>query len=128
MLLAMADFFGRLRPLAAKALAFYCGTREKDAHTIIDLAMYNYEELKDLVNHRSYKLRKKLDLILNRLFREKWLPLYSMVTFTRMPYHQVVQERRRQDKVMSVLRNSMLTITAAGVIMGLYCAQRKRLF
>ncbi|EPB66962.1 hypothetical protein ANCCEY_13948 [Ancylostoma ceylanicum] len=82
-----------------KALSLYSESRVKDAHTIIDLAMYNYEELKDLVNHRSYKLRKKLDLFLNRIFSNRWLPLYSMVTFTRMPYHEIVEERKRQDKV-----------------------------
>ncbi|KAJ1360008.1 Kynurenine 3-monooxygenase [Parelaphostrongylus tenuis] len=52
----------------SKALSMYSEKRVKDTHTIIDLAMYNYEELKDLVNHPSYKLRKKLDLFLNRIF------------------------------------------------------------
>ncbi|KHJ93126.1 hypothetical protein OESDEN_06969 [Oesophagostomum dentatum] len=59
-------------------------------------------KLKDLVNHRLYKLRKKLDLFLNRLFPNKWIPLYSMVTFTRTPYHQIVEERKRQDRLTNV--------------------------
>ncbi|KAK6024533.1 hypothetical protein OSTOST_09657 [Ostertagia ostertagi] len=90
-----------MAPFYAKTLAMYSENRVKDAHTIIDLAMYNYEELKDLVNHRSYKLRKKLDLFLNWLFPKTWIPRYSMVTFTRMPYHQIVEDRRWQDKVNS---------------------------
>lgn len=60
--------------------------------------MYLFQ-LKDLVNHPSYKLRKKFDLFLNRLFPNWWIPLYSMVTFTRIPYHEVVEKRKWQDKV-----------------------------
>jgi len=78
----------------------YSNRRWIDAHTINDLAMYNYQELKDLVNKLSYKLRKKLDLFLNRFFPNCWIPLYSMVTFTRMPYHEIVEERKRQDRVL----------------------------
>ncbi|KAE9421626.1 hypothetical protein Angca_006372, partial [Angiostrongylus cantonensis] len=84
-----------------KTLSMYSEKRVKDAHAIIDLAMYNYEELKDLVNHPSYKLRKKLDLFLNRIFPKSWIPLYSMVTFTRIPYHQVMEDRGWQDEVRS---------------------------
>ncbi|CAJ0590327.1 unnamed protein product [Cylicocyclus nassatus] len=107
-----------------KSLAYYSDKRVKDAHTINDLAMYNYEELKDLVNHRSYKLRKKIDLFLNRFFADKWMPLYSMVTFSRMPYHKIVEERKRQDKVLSIFRRG-LAITTAAVLVGLYCARKK---
>uniref|UniRef100_A0A158P8W2 Kynurenine 3-monooxygenase n=1 Tax=Angiostrongylus cantonensis TaxID=6313 RepID=A0A158P8W2_ANGCA len=85
-----------------KTLSMYSEKRVKDAHAIIDLAMYNYEELKDLVNHPSYKLRKKLDLFLNRIFPKSWIPLYSMVTFTRIPYHQVMEDRGWQDEVRSI--------------------------
>ncbi|PIO77011.1 hypothetical protein TELCIR_00901 [Teladorsagia circumcincta] len=111
--------------LLAKTLAMYSETRVKDAHTIIDLAMYNYEELKDLVNHRSYKLRKKLDLFLNRLFPKTWIPRYSMVTFTRMPYHQIVEDRRWQDKILSRLQFSFVSIAAALTVIGLYSARRR---
>ncbi|EYC36102.1 hypothetical protein Y032_0934g3109 [Ancylostoma ceylanicum] len=114
--------------IPAKALSLYSESRVKDAHTIIDLAMYNYEELKDLVNHRSYKLRKKLDLFLNRIFSNRWLPLYSMVTFTRMPYHEIVEERKRQDKVLSRLRNSAVSMAALGALLLIYCGKKKHLF
>jgi len=63
--------------------------------------MYNYEELKDLVNRRGYKMRRCFDLWLNRLLPTWWIPLYSMVTFNRIPYHRVVEIKAWQDKVMS---------------------------
>lgn len=79
--------------------AEYSLARCRDAHVINDLAMYNYNELKDLVNHWGYKLRKRLDLFLNRHLGAAWTPLYSMVTFTRTPYHRVVELRQQQDRV-----------------------------
>ncbi|KAK5986954.1 FAD-dependent monooxygenase [Trichostrongylus colubriformis] len=108
-----------------KALEMYSENRVKDTHTIIDLAMYNYEELKDLVNHSSYKLRKKIDLFLNQLFPKTWIPRYSMVTFTRMPYHQVVEERQWQDKILSRLQLSFASIAAVLTIIGLYHVRRR---
>ncbi|CAD5222639.1 unnamed protein product [Bursaphelenchus okinawaensis] len=62
-----------------RAVRTYSDRRWKDAHTINDLAMYNYNELKDLVNQFGYKLRKKLDLSLNKYLGPTWIPLYSMI-------------------------------------------------
>ncbi len=56
-------------------------------------------QLRDLVNHLSFKIRKKIDLFLNRCFPRHWIPLYSMVTFTCIPYHEAVARRQWQDKV-----------------------------
>ncbi|CAI4224799.1 unnamed protein product [Auanema sp. JU1783] len=100
----------------AEAVELYSKRRVRDAHTINDLAMYNYEELKDLVNHKSYKLRKKLDLFLNKWLPNTWVPLYSMVTFTRIPYSQVVEDRKWQDKILSRFSNvALLSIGGAGI-------------
>uniref|UniRef100_A0AC35TMR8 Kynurenine 3-monooxygenase n=2 Tax=Rhabditophanes sp. KR3021 TaxID=114890 RepID=A0AC35TMR8_9BILA len=79
----------------------YSEVRCKDCHTINDLAMYNYNELKDLVNKFSYKLRKKFDLAMNRLFPSSWIPLYSMVSFTTIPYSKIVENRKWQDCMIS---------------------------
>ncbi|KAI6189760.1 Kynurenine 3-monooxygenase [Aphelenchoides bicaudatus] len=94
----------------------YSKKRWVDAHTINDLAMYNYQELKDLVNKIPYKLRKKLDLFLNRLFPKSWIPLYSMVTFTRTPYRDIVAERKHQDKVLRQVGQLIGLSIAAGVL------------
>ena len=31
---------------------------------------------------------------------DKWIPLYSMVTFSDMPYHHALAEGRKQEKIM----------------------------
>lgn len=102
--------------------------------------MYNYEELKDLVNHSSYKMRKKFDLFLNKWMPNTWIPLYSMVTFTRIPYSQVVENRKWQDKVgsrrfsrllLQVLQRmrSVFTVgTIAVIVGGVICAKKHGVF
>merc|ERR1719195_698504 len=55
-----------------KALSVYSVTRNPDNKAIVDLAMYNYIEMRDLVNSRTFLMRKKLDDILNVLFPRSW--------------------------------------------------------
>ena len=79
-------------------------TRVKDLHAIVDLSMYNYREMSHLVTQRSYLWRKKIDNVLYRLMPAWWIPLYTMVTFTRIPYHQCIDLRDRQDRILKVFR------------------------
>lgn len=58
-----------------------------------------------LVTTRKYIWRKKLDNFLNKLFPKYWMPLYSMVTFSRIRYSEVIKRREQQDKVMQCFSN-----------------------
>jgi kynurenine 3-monooxygenase len=66
--------------------------------------MYNYREMRHLVTQRSFYWRKKIDDFLYRFVPNWWIPLYTMVTFTRIPYKQCLDSRRRQDKILKILR------------------------
>ncbi|CAJ0577171.1 unnamed protein product, partial [Mesorhabditis spiculigera] len=126
--LVLSEIIDKCQNDIPRALRMYSETRVKDAHNIIDLAMYNYEELKDLVNHTSYKLRKKLDLILNRWLPRTWIPLYSMVTFTRIPYSQVVQYRKWQDDFLRRVHTTVfLTLLVGGSTLGYFFLKRRNI-
>ena len=56
-----------------------------------------------LVTTRKYKLRKYLDKYLNSLFPKSWIPLYTMVTFSRLRYSECVKMRQKQDEVRKYL-------------------------
>lgn len=79
-------------------------TRVKDAHAIVDLSMYNYQEMRHLVTKRSFYWRKKIDNFLYRIIPQWWIPLYTMVTFTRTPYKQCLELRQRQDNILKAIR------------------------
>lgn len=75
--------------------------RVPNCHAIIDLAMYNYIEMRDLVNRKSFLVRKWFDNKMSALLPEQWQPLYTMVTFSRTPYQKCLNDRRWQDQMIN---------------------------
>eukprot|EP01135_Chromosphaera_perkinsii_P006762 Nk52_evm10s578 gene=Nk52_evmTU10s578 len=75
-------------------------TRKEDAHAICDLAMYNYVEMRSSVNSKWFLFRKHVDNILHRIFPNTFIPLYTMVAFTRIPYATVVRSSSIQSKLV----------------------------
>lgn len=55
--------------------------------------------MRDLVNRRSFLLRKSLDSFLFKLMPKIWVPLYTSVTFSNMRYHKCIENKKWQDKV-----------------------------
>ena len=49
--------------------------------------------MRDLVNKKSFLVRKQLDNLLYWLFPSRWVPLYTSVTFSRMRYSKAAQHR-----------------------------------
>ena len=64
--------------------------------------------MRDLVMKKSFIVRKYVDTALNWLFPNNWIPLYSTVTFSRMPYRDCIKNKAWQDKVMKVKLNKIL--------------------
>lgn len=85
----------------AKVLSEFTAVRQKDAEAICDLAMYNYIEMRDLVNRSSFLWRKRLDSILFWLFPNFWIPLYNAVTFSRIRYSTCIQHKEFQDRIIT---------------------------
>ena len=79
--------------------------RVDDANAIADLALRNFVEMRDLVADPDFLLRKKIEAKLHQLFPEKWIPLYTMVTFSHIPYHKALQVGQKQDKIMKEIMN-----------------------
>ncbi|KPM09688.1 kynurenine 3-monooxygenase-like protein [Sarcoptes scabiei] len=88
------------KPLGS-VLGEYTTKRVDNCHAIIDLAMYNYIEMRALVNRKTFLLRKSFDNLMHRMFPNFWTPLYSMVTFSRTPYHKCIQDKKWQDEIIN---------------------------
>jgi kynurenine 3-monooxygenase len=82
------------------ALAEYTETRNKDAETICDLAMYNYVEMRSHVTSKWFLMKKKIDNFLHWVMPSTFIPLYSMVTFSNIPYHIARERWHWQDKMI----------------------------
>lgn len=74
--------------------------RKPDADAIADLAMRNFVEMRDLTGNTDFLLRKKIEAKFSRNNPGKWMPLYSMVTFSDIRYSDALKEGQRQDRIM----------------------------
>jgi kynurenine 3-monooxygenase len=82
------------------ALAAYQHARLANANAIADLALQNFVEMRDLVADPKFLLRKKIEARLHNLFPAQWVPLYTMVTFSHLPYAEALRIGHLQDAVM----------------------------
>jgi kynurenine 3-monooxygenase len=75
--------------------------RKPDADAIADLALDNFVEMRDLVGDPKFLLRKKIEAKLHQLFPDRWIPLYTMVTFRDdIRYSEALKIGVRQKQIM----------------------------
>jgi kynurenine 3-monooxygenase len=80
-----------------RAFAEYFSRRKENADALADLALENFIEMRDKTASRAFRAKKKLDHFLEALLPGIYLPLYMMVTFTRIPYSAAAKRARAQD-------------------------------
>lgn len=74
--------------------------RVDDGNAIADLALYNYIEMRDLAGDEDFLLRKKIERKFSDMYPNKWMPLYSQVTFSHIPYSEALAAGNKQRKIM----------------------------
>lgn len=74
--------------------------RKPNGDAIADLALQNYIEMRDLVGDAMFLLRKKIEKKIYAKYPNKWVPLYSMVTFSHTPYSDALAIGKKQEKIM----------------------------
>lgn len=75
-------------------------TRKKDGDAIAELALRNFIEMRDLVADEMFLLRKKIEKKIYEKHPNKWMPLYSQVTFSHIPYSEALAAGNQQEKIM----------------------------
>ena len=83
-----------------RAFAEYFSRRKENADALADLAVHNFIEMRDKTASKTFRAKKKLDHLLEGLLPGIYLPLYTMVTFTRIPYAEAARRARRQDRIV----------------------------
>jgi kynurenine 3-monooxygenase len=79
--------------------------RKPDADAIAELAMRNYIEMRDSVADPNFILRKKIEANLHEKYGQRWIPLYSQVTFSHIRYSEALREGKRHDRIMQRVMN-----------------------
>ncbi len=83
-----------------RAFAEYFQRRKVNADALADLALENFIEMRDKTASRAFRAKKKLDHFLEAALPGIYLPLYTMVTFTRIPYGDAARRARLQDRIV----------------------------
>src|SRR5882724_5689239 len=83
-----------------RAFAEYFARRKENADALADLAIGNFIEMRDKTASRTFRAKKKLDHLLEAALPGIYLPLYTMVTFTRIPYAEAAKRARVQDRII----------------------------
>ena len=84
-----------------RAFAEFARKRKPDADAIAELAMRNFVEMRDLTAQPEFLLQKKIEARFSALHPGQWMPLYSQVTFSHIPYAQALAAGKRQDALMA---------------------------
>ncbi|GAB4232840.1 MAG: NAD(P)/FAD-dependent oxidoreductase [Ekhidna sp.] len=83
----------------------FSSSRKKDADAISELALHNFIEMRDHVGDPLFLKRKELEGRLQEKYPEEWIPLYSMVTFSDLPYSEALRLGKIQSKIMKEVLN-----------------------
>ena len=84
----------------------YEKARKPNTDAIADLCIQHFVEIRDLVGQPQFLLRKQIERKLNQLAPEHYASLYSMITFSCMPYTEALRIDREQsalvDRIMTI--------------------------
>lgn len=84
-----------------KILPEYQSLRKPDGDAIADLAIANFIEMRDKTADPKFLLQKKIEARFNEKYPDKWIPLYSMVTYSpHIRYSTALKEGMRQEAIM----------------------------
>ena len=81
----------------------FCLSRKKDADSILDLSLDNYRVMRSDVLDDIHIKKQKLSFLLNNDFPDYFIPLYTMVSFTSIPYSIALKRGNIQDMILDEL-------------------------
>lgn len=84
-----------------KILSEFQDLRKPDADAIADLAVENFIEMSAKTADPKFLLQKKIEAKLHKKYASKWIPAYSLVTFSPELRYSVAKKRgMAQEKIM----------------------------
>ncbi len=85
------------------AFAAYYSERKEHVDVLQRLCVDNFVEMRDHTGSKWFLLRKKTEKMLSKIFPSWYVPLYNMVTHTRIRYVDAVRRARMQKQVCALV-------------------------
>src|SRR6266403_1309895 len=98
--IVLDECLGKFPDDRERAFAEYFSRRKENADALADLAIRNFIEMRDKTASKTFRAKRKLDHFLEATLPGIYLPLYTMVTFTRIPYAEAARRARLQDRIV----------------------------
>ncbi len=95
------------------ALPMYQERRRANAEAIAQLAKENFIEMRDKVGSRSFLLARRLEHGIEKVLPGTYLSRYEMVSFTTIPYAEVMERARKQQRILAVAAGGAVLAVAA---------------
>tara|TARA_B100000579_G_scaffold438045_1_gene471346 strand:+ start:10268 stop:11611 length:1344 start_codon:yes stop_codon:yes gene_type:complete len=71
-----------------------------DTSAMQDLSISNFLEMRKKTTSKSFLLQKQIESWFSEKYPDKWNPLYSMVTFSDIPYSVALKRGKTQNDIM----------------------------
>tara|TARA_B110000459_G_scaffold202798_1_gene256925 strand:+ start:37 stop:1374 length:1338 start_codon:yes stop_codon:yes gene_type:complete len=89
-----------------KTFKEYQEIRKPDGDALQDLSLDNYYVMRDHVADEKFLLQKKIEAKIHELHPDKWIPLYSQVSFSNIRYSEAYKRGKIQEEIMQKVMSS----------------------
>ena len=96
----LADLMQKYNEDWEKIFPEYSVIRKPDGDALQDLSLNNYYVMRDYVADPKFLLQKKIEAKFSALYPDKWMPLYSQVTFSEIRYSEALKNGQHQEQIM----------------------------
>jgi kynurenine 3-monooxygenase len=80
--------------------------RKPDGDAVQDLSLHNYYVMRDFVADPKFLLQKRFERRIQELYPEKYMPLYSQVSFSNIRYSDAWNKGMKQDVfIKNIIKN-----------------------
>jgi kynurenine 3-monooxygenase len=90
------------------ALPMYQERRHRNSEAIAQLAKENFVEMRDKVASPVFQMTKKVEHALERVLPGRYRSRYEMVSFTTIPYADVIERSRKQQRAVALAATGAL--------------------
>ena len=89
-----------------KTFKEYQEIRKPDGDALQDLSLDNYYVMRDHVADEKFLLQKKIEAKIHERHPNKWIPLYSQVSFSNIRYSDAYKQGKIQEEIMRKVMSS----------------------
>ncbi len=88
-----------------KCFKVFSKIRKPNGDGLQDLSMHNFIVMRDKTADPKFLIQKKIEKKFSNLYPKKWIPLYSMVSFSNISYKKAWNIGMKQEKIMKEIMN-----------------------